>query len=387
MPVTVDNRKHSVDELSALFDEIDISSNLDKSSEDYGSSPTAENIRPFESKIADIKSVMEHTPQTVTPPKVEETKQIKQESPDNNPDKVSELILPKIEVQPVVKKIKEVVKEVVKEDDLPFDKDEEDLSKMQEEEDLPVTDLTNPLGLIGNDLQAYKRISEKYPQFTLTDGKQAFKEFYRWKLRVLKSLLTSFPVLDLKDMIKESSSINMKYQIEGDLPDPNFIGIKLAECQIARGRLTALIMSAQVQLPLWKKDYELLSSKLWKDHESRGSHKRDALVLEHMHDMHEYYNQLEGFISSSTILDSFLKSTHDSLSRQLACVSLRDNPGNRGQEEVKILVKETTSKSDNTLDNLDTLEHGTVIHKQKGGLAIAQKSFSGPIDEFLDDIG
>lgn len=377
MPVTIDNKKHTVDELSALFDEIDISSNLDKSSEDYGSSPTSENIRPFESKIADIKSVMEHIPQ-----KIEELKPIKQESSDSNPDKVSELIQPKIEVQSVVKKA-----EIVKEDELPFEKDEEDLSKMQEEEDLPVTDLTNPLGLIGNDLQAYKKISEKYPQFTLTDGKQAFKEFYRWKLRVLKSLLTSFPVLNLKDMIKESSSINMKYQIEGDLPDPHFIGIKLAECQIARGRLTALIMSAQVQLPLWKKDYELLSSKLWKDHESRGSHKRDALVLEHMHDMHEYYNQLEGFISSSSILDSFLKSTHDSLSRQLACISLRDNPGNRGQEEVKTLVKETYSKFDNTLDNLDTLEHGTVIHKQKGGLAIAQKNFSGSIDEFLDDIG
>jgi hypothetical protein len=267
---------------------------------------------------------------------------------------------------------------------------EPDLELESKPREAPSMNEDNPLGLNSVDLLAYQKITEKHPdKFVLYDGSQAFKEFYRFKVRALKSLLTSYPVLDFKDMDKEILSIKMKYQSSGDLPDPVAIGIKMSECQMARGRVTALLMRAQMQYTAWKKAFEWMNSKLWKDHEMKGAHKREGLSSDHMYDILNYYSDLQGFIDSATLLDNFLKATHDSLSRQLTCVIIRDKSGmahEAVQEELDGVVQ-TSSQSDSALDGLDTIEPGTVIPTARKG-SLVQRDFAGAdIEDDLQDIG
>ncbi len=241
------------------------------------------------------------------------------------------------------------------------------------------------------DLKAYQQIQKKYSQFVLYDGSQAFKEFYRYKVRSLKGLLTSYPVLDIMDMNKEILSIRTKYQISGDLPDPVAIGVKMSECQIARGRLTTLMMMAQMQYPAWRKAFEWLNAKIYKDHELKGQHKREGMALEHNDDMKVYCSDLQGFLDGATQLDSFLKSIHDSLSRQLTCVIIRDKSGmahDTTHSELNNEINEQKVQPNSGLDGLDTIEHGTVIPKSRVG-GLVQRDFAGAEieDDVLQDIG
>lgn len=351
----------AIDELSALFNEIQIGNNLDteKGSEDYEVESNT-NLRAFDNKIQDVKSIM---------PK---------ESKESEPVEVAskpKIIETHVEIEtPKTKK--------------PVVISEQNIAPVESE---PKVNAANPLGLSGEDLQAYNEISIKYPQFTLFDGKQAYIDFYRYKLRALKSILTSFPILDFADMQKEVDSLEFKYQVSGYLPDPQVLGIKMGECQITRGRVVELLMRAQLQYPGWKKAYELMSAKLWKDHDLKGAHRRDGLTADHMSDINDYFTTLQGFIDSITTLDGFLKSTHDSLSRQIACVMIREKTGveqDTISKEMKSVLNESyTTSTDSTLDGLDTIEHGTVISKtQKGGLI--QRQFAGEMDlELLEDVG
>jgi len=357
MAVAVDRKQHTIDELSNLFDEIDIEKNLDaeessKSSKQSEMASTAGKLRPFSDKCEDVKAVMEH--ESVT-----------DEAPEIEP-----------EIEPEIVSMPDVISE---------------LEPKEGEPEMILSEESNPLGLTGENLRAYELIQQKHPQFQLYDGSQAFKDFYRYKVRSLKSILTSYPVLNFKDMDKEILGIHTKYHGSSDLPDPVAIGIKMSECQLARGRVTALLMRAQMQYPAWKKAFEWMNAKLWKDHEMKGAHKREGLSADHMSDVQVYFCGLQGFLDSATQLDNFLKSIHDSLSRQLTCVIIRDKSGmahDTVDTELKEVVYQQKVQLDSTLDGLDTIEHGTVIPKARIG-ALVQRDFAGPEieDDVLQDIG
>ena len=353
MAVAIDKKQHTIDELSDLFDEIDVGKNLDieESSHDDTTSTTGK-LRPFADKCEDVKAVMEH-------------ELVKDDAPE-------------IEFEPVILEEPEVVTE-------------NEQIKQAVEDGADIQESKNPLGLTGENFRAYELIQKKYPDFQLYDGRQAYKDFYRFKVRALKSVLTSYPVLDIKDMNKEIASIRIKYQGSGDLPDPVVIGIKMSECQQARGRLTALLMRAQMQFPAWKKAFEWMNAKLWKDHEMKGAHKREGLSAEHMSDVQKYYCGLQGFLDAATQLDGFLKAIHDSLSRQLTCVIIRDKAGmahDTVNTELNNEVHQHTVQPDSALDGLDTIEHGTVIPKARVG-GLVQRDFAGADieDDVLQDIG
>jgi len=365
---TTINKPHSVDELSALFDEIDVGSNLDvEKPSDYGSS-TKETVRPFDDKVDDVKAIMEHEPP------VENTKKITEPEP---------VVEPKIELElePVV---------VVKTKPEPEPKLEVVAESHSENNE-------NPLDLVGVNFQAYKVIQEKYPQFQLYNGSQAYKEFYRYKVQSLKNLLTRYGVLPLDDMKKEIENITLDRRLGTSLADPVVIGERMDESIAGRGRIASLLAKAQIQLPAWKKTFEWLNSKVWKDHESKGAHKRDSLALEHNSDMKDYYSELQGFVDAATTIDNFLKSQHDSYSRQLSCVDIREKVG-VAQEAVasdiekitqpKPSVNTCTPVANSELDGLDTLESGTLIEKVPTG-GLIERDFPGAEieSEFLDGIG
>ena len=364
--VTVDNKPHSVDELSALFDEIEVGSNLDiEKSSDYVATSTKETLRPFADRVADVKAVMEPEPA------------IKSE------DKA-----PEPEIEPEV----EPDSEVVIESALKTEPEPSSEPVISMESPMISNDSDNPLDLTGHNLRAYKLIHQKYPQFQLYDGSHAFKEFYRYKVQSLKNLLTRYGILPLDDMKKEIENIQLDRGLGMNLADPVAIGQRMDESIAGRGRVASLLAKAQAQLPAWKKTFEWLNSKVWKDHESKGAHKRDSLALEHNSDMKDYYSELQGFVDSATTIDNFLKSQHDSYSRQLSCVDMREKVGivqEAVASEIEEVSQPDSAPSPNSeLDGLDTLESGTVIPKVPVG-GLVERDFPGSEieSEFLDGIG
>ncbi len=373
---TVDNKPQSVDELSALFDEIEVGSNLDEEkTSDYGAASTDETLRPFADKVEDVKAMME-------------------------PESPLETKAPELEPEPEVA-VKPEPEVIIEPDPAPVSEPEPSSEPIapKEEPQMVSSDFSeepNPLGLTGQDLRAYELISQKYPQFKLSGG-HAYREFYCYKVRSLKYLLTRHGLLPVADMTKEIENIKLDKRLS-DLADPVILGQRMDEAIAGRGRVATLLAKAQGQLPAWKKTFEWLNSKVWKDHESKGAHKRDGMALEHNSDMKDYYSDLQGFVDAATTIDSFLKSQHDSYSRQLSCVDIREKVGVM-HDAVVSEIEEVAPKPEPTpssiavpinseLDGLDILESGTLIEKVPVG-GLVEKDFPGAEieSEFLDGIG
>jgi hypothetical protein len=383
----IDNKNYTVDELSALFSDVDTGNNLDDKSDDYGVTGTPANPRRFEDICKDIKAVMEHEPVVakVEPTKVESVKQ-------SEPEKKV------VKVEPKVNLVQ------------PEPEEEEETEEEEEETGLEVVaetkseklgkniDPNNPLDLNEIDLKAFNEIQKEHPQFKLYDGSYGYKDFYRFKVRALKSLLAAFPVLDFKEMMREVDGIKSNYKVGGDLPDPHALAYKMGECQLSRDRVNSLLMRALAQLTTWKKSYEWINSKLWKDHDSKGAHKRDGLAADHNWDVHMYYTTLQGFVDAASLVDGYLRSAQDTLSRQITCIQanfpVRDrvvhDPVNRAiNEEARNVQNHTVSTAiDPALDAFDSLEAGTVISAVKKG-AFVELQFSGTDmgSDLLEDIG
>lgn len=382
---TVDNKPHSVDELSALFDEIEVGSNLDAGkSPDYGAASTEETVRPFADKVADVKAVLEPEPDSEIPAPEEVENPVA-------PQPLAEVEEPK--PSPAPAKVEDPAPAPTKAERIQEAVENGDYMRAED-----TRDEGNPLGLSGQNLRAYRIIKEKYPQFQLWDGSQGYKEFYRYKVQQLKNLLARYGILPISDMKQEIENIRLDKRLGDDLADPVVIGQRMDESIANRGRVAALLAKAESQLAAWKKTFEWLNSKVWKDHDLKGAHKRDSLALEHNADMKDYYCELQGFVDAATTIDSFLKSQHDSYSRQLSCVDMREKVGvahKTVSSEIEHISKpepvSTPSPSpaaDSELDGLDTLDSGTVIDKvPKGGLVIRDFPGEESGSEFLDGIG
>jgi len=224
----------------------------------------------------------------------------------------------------------------------------------------------NPLGLDNpSDLKAFHQISKKFPQFTLYDGSPAFVSFYQQKTIALKTLLSSFALLDVPDLAEQLKEVKINLFIgEKQVVTPDLIRVRLDECCRARVRVTELLTIVLGQFYAWERYCEMLRSKLWKDHEMKGAHRRDGLTIEHMPDIEKYVADMRGFLEQATRYDNMLKAAHDSLSRQLGCLQeLREPTGFTQNMEVKLRQPTPPAINSSEFDGLDTIDEGTVIRK------------------------
>ena len=137
-----------------------------------------------------------------------------------------------------------------------------------------------------------------------------------------------------------------------------------------RVRVSHVLMSIFEQIFSWERHLEILRAKLWKDHDLKGAHRRDGLILEHLMDMERYYSELEGIQHLAQHADNILKAASESLSRQLSCMNIKTeisgtlmpkNSINKSNEvpkrqeikqEVKKIVDSFNINSDDDLANM-----------------------------------
>jgi len=236
----------------------------------------------------------------------------------------------------------------------------------------------NPLGLSEDGLHSYHLIQQRYPNyFNLYDGTLVYRDFYRFKVATLWHLLTQWPLLDIRDLRDELSQVQTNHYIGEDVPTPELIRIKMDACYYNRDRLCTLLAQVYEQYYAWERHTELLKSKLWKDHEIKGAHRRDGMVLEHISDMEKYVAGLKGFMESAKHYDTMLKAAADSLSRQLTCIQINEYTGSQRIEPDKKPARAS-------FDSLDSVDDGTVISapNPKPNSAVMEVNYGQEDDDF-----
>jgi len=405
----------NLDDMSQLFD-VDVRTSLDETeSSDY--STTASEDKPtlsFEDRVKDVQSIMQKETEMINTPAPKEAKKaetkpspekdiivgamemaksgkVAHPAPAHDPEETLDIpgdIDDEDNALPVTKKtddslVENDIAEFAEQmrgtdaDAEEFQTETEDVKpeiveqpKAQPEEienpKAKKPDLTadsNPLGLLGVDLKAFHHIREKFPQFVLFDGSPAYRDFYRSKVVMLKGLLTRFPLLDISDLSEDLSEVRVDHFIgDRQVVTPDLIRVKLDDVQRARVRVSQLLTQALGQYFVWERTCEMLKSKLWKDHELKGAHRRDGLTLEHMSDMETYVSELNGFIESAKHIDNVLRAASDSLSRQLSCLhELKEPTGFTQTMEQKLRQQQAPASSPSRFEGLDTIDEGSII--------------------------
>lgn len=373
-------------QMAELFDVIDIEDdNPETDSSDYNATEKDESSS-FENRCGDIKAIMEEE-ETVTNVDNEiitsAVKQAESSPPPKHLEDVDEEIpgdasgsfyaeevekdmaefeiededgesLPEPETEPEpepveVEQAKPTVNKQPKES-----KKEVKKTKSELEDD-------NPLSLFGSDLVAYHDIKKNLPQFTLFDGSVSFREFYRYKVELLKSVTSRFAVLDLNSIKDEISEIRTDHFVGDRAISPDLIRVKLDESYKARSRLSTIMIQILEQFAAWERWVEMLRSKLWKDHATKGAHNRDGLTIEHMADVEDYVSVMKGILDAAKQQDGMLKAAAESLSRQLSCLQLKEATGFSQKMEEHTSLSAPSKKKTADLDSLDSIGLGESI--------------------------
>ena len=339
------------DEMAKLFDiDLEEGSIPDSADSNYAIN-TDKTLQSFESKCEDMKIVVESEDDIITNAMNKAAKGSNQiEELAQNPEVESEPETPDNEPESV--------------------------------ENQPSLD-PNPLNLIGSDFDAYNELQQKYPRFVLSNDSIAFKEFYKYKTMTLVSLCSKYPVLNVADYIQEISGINTDHYVGEAYIDPEILRRKIDSCYQSKTRLSAILITILEQQPAWERFCEMLRSKLWKDHELKGAHRRDGLTLEHMSDVEEYVSELKGLRDGAKAADNLLAAAAESLSRQLSCLQMKKEATGFASEEPQ---KQSSSQTEQ-FDGMDSLSDGEVIGApKKTGKPIAV-NFGVEADDDLSLLG
>jgi len=356
--------------MSQLFD-VNLDTNLDEAED-------VQSVTTFDNRVQDAKNLLSKDIE------VDDTALIHSAINTHNLEPVSEPVLDKESSGDVVAEVDA--------DIMSFDKKIQSTEHTESASESASESSENPLELDGSDLKAYIEIKSRYPQFVLYDGSVAFREFYRHKVFILRQLLGQFPLLNVSEMIGELQSIKVNHFLGDNAENatPDLIRVKLDDAYRQRARLSGLLSGAFEQFYVWDRLLDLLRSKLWKDHEVKGAHRRDGMVLEHMSDMENYVASLKGFIESAKHFDQMLRAAADNLSRQLTCIQLNDSLGLRVKPTVtqgQSVNNENTYYNSNTLKNLDTVGEGTVISAPKPKPASAVMTVRYGHEDELSQLG
>ena len=387
-----------IQDMTDLF-EIGVGSNLD--------SKTEEPLSSFEERCKDVQLQM--TPEVLDAPSTTDTEIITEAlknpiakdasdlldlcpevAPDSDLDSEAELL-----DEPPLLEIPGDVEEQVEKDIASFDAsnsspsapietdpviESADVSSAEPETEIDATppsavaegEKNNPLDLSGKDLGAYQQIRQSWPQFNVYDGSLAFRDFYRWKVHYLRILLGRFPVLDLGDMSEELKEVPTDHFVGEDVINPDLIGRKIDNSHRCRTRVGTLLINVFEQSYPWERFLDMLRAKLFKDHEIKGAHRRDATLLEHLSDMEQYVAEMKGFIDAAKHADMMLRAASDSLSRQLTCLQIKNNLGLGGPQVPPVSYSapsipktKKVAPSSPLLDDLDGVAEGTVISAPK----------------------
>jgi len=235
----------------------------------------------------------------------------------------------------------------------------------------------------------YEKVKQGLPKYALWDGSQAYASFYRVKLEQTCTLYKKFGLPLIKEWRDELDNVQISNFVGETEATADLIRKKLDVVQQHRTRLATIRYQIVYRIPSWKRIIEMLRGKLFKDHESRGQHKRDGMCLEHMGELEEYLADMEGVEAACRYLDELLVGQSESLSRQFACININnpsgysyhDSQNSRPVQSSRSNSPRPTPERKNDLDEYDEIAEGEEVGPPKEGRPLPRTEWSISSDD------
>jgi hypothetical protein len=136
--------------------------------------------------------------------------------------------------------------------------------------------------------------------------------------------------------------VNIKISFD----DTDLIAEKMTAIQSKRDRVVQIKSMINSQFFLWKRIIPMMHGQLARIIYEKPAAKQDGVNYEHMRDMEEYFNDLEGIYETSKDILNNLDAAYDSLSRQVTLALPRQNVGSVGSSSKDETAKGPIDESD-----------------------------------------
>tara|TARA_B100001778_G_scaffold334967_1_gene349830 strand:+ start:34326 stop:35483 length:1158 start_codon:yes stop_codon:yes gene_type:complete len=177
-----------------------------------------------------------------------------------------------------------------------------------------------------------------------------FSKFYEMKRTTLQRHLPDGKRLPTDKWTQEMHDAYVSIRVS--LSDKDAIADRMQAIQQKRDRVVQIKSIINSQYFLWKRLIPMMHGQLARVVYEKPAAKQDGVNYEHMRDMEEYYNELEGLFETSKDILNNLDAAYDSLSRQVTLTGIGPSPEKFGAPQKQSQAR-TTSVADDGFDSLD----------------------------------
>jgi RNAse (barnase) inhibitor barstar len=189
--------------------------------------------------------------------------------------------------------------------------------------------------------------------FLLDAPTRTYEAFYRMKEETLRRYLKEGKKLPIDKWTEEMRNAFVSIKIS--FVDRDAIADKMTAIQNKRDRVVQIKSMINSQFFLWKRIIPMMHGQLARIIYEKPAAKQDGVNYEHMRDMEEYFNDLEGIYETSKDILNNLDAAYDSLSRQVTLALPTQSIGVVGSSS-----KDETTKGKIDPDDYDGLDDKSV---------------------------
>lgn len=228
------------------------------------------------------------------------------------------------------------------------------------------------------DKEVYKDInSDEYNAlvnsgFLLKSTSPMFNNFYEMKKATLLRHLPDGKRLPISQWNREMHDAYVDIRI--NINDKNAIADRMQSIQQKRDRVVQIKSIINSQYFLWKRLVPMIRGQLDRVIYEKPAPKQEGIHYEHLRDMEEYFNDLEGIFETSKDILGNLDAAYDNLSRQVTLTGIGPSPEKYGTPEIINRAK-TTSVDE---DGFDSLDDNSSVKSSSRDSYKPKKVLSGP---------
>lgn len=226
--------------------------------------------------------------------------------------------------------------------------DSEDVSGDVSEDGTVATDAFEPSEQAETVSQVDLRL--KKSGFLLDSPSRMFDNFYDLKRGTLRRHLPDGKKIPIDKWTQEMHDAYVDIRI--NLNNKDDIADRMQSIQQKRDRVVQIKSVINSQYFLWKRLVHMVKGQLARVTYEKPKERQEGVNYEHMRDMEEYFNDLEGLFETSKDILNNLDAAYDNLSRQVTLTGVGILPEKYGRSSRRS-TEESISIEDDEFDSLD----------------------------------
>lgn len=201
--------------------------------------------------------------------------------------------------------------------------------------------------------------------FVVDAPTKTYESFYSMKIDAIRRHLPKGKKLPLRDYMREMRDAFVSIKI--GLTDLGEIQSKMQAIQQKRDRVVQLKTAINFQYYPWKRLIVMLHGQLARVIYEKPAAKQEGVNYEHMRDLEEYFNELEGAYETSKDILANLDAAYDNLSRQVTIALPKPS-------------REVREDRSSDMSEFDSLPQNTQVKPQSQSGSKPKKDISGPAE-------